>query len=263
MPASTRIPCNSPMDRDQLPRTTASPKPATLLLRLKPGGPVVQWPRLRRRQFSDLRHTDCFPTELADAGCCLRLRSVWRLLRLLTDRLSRNNRRRRNTQNSRHSTSVKYRINFFRPLPAAALWQFGGYGENNASNGAYQFGVAPISRRGARMCSRSTPSTAMSPIPLAEALAPGSNNAFGMARSLRSCADAHGDALKQYRRDVRGQIHDGAAEAVRRLRILSIYGAQRSADRLHGYRGNLSLPGLRGVQQHEYQQCGLWRERPW
>ena len=23
----------------------------------------------------------------------------------------------------------------------AAIWQFGGYGQNNASNGAYQFGV--------------------------------------------------------------------------------------------------------------------------
>jgi hypothetical protein len=71
------------------------PELARLLLRLKPGGPVVQRPRLCRRQFSDLWHPDRFPTELADAGCCLRLRSVWRLLRLLTDRLSGNNLRRR------------------------------------------------------------------------------------------------------------------------------------------------------------------------
>src|ERR1700747_827486 len=44
-----------------------------------------------------------------------------------------------NTQNTRNSTSVKYRINFLDHFRAAALLQFGGYGENNASNGAYQF----------------------------------------------------------------------------------------------------------------------------
>jgi predicted porin len=45
-----------------------------------------------------------------------------------------------NTQNCRNSTSLKYRLNVghFR---LAALWQFGGYGQNNASNGAYQFGA--------------------------------------------------------------------------------------------------------------------------
>jgi predicted porin len=43
-----------------------------------------------------------------------------------------------NTENCRHSTSLKYRVSVghFR---AAALWQFGGYGQNNASDGAYQF----------------------------------------------------------------------------------------------------------------------------
>src|SRR6202140_3913969 len=41
------------------------------------------------------------------------------------------------TEDCRYSTAVKYRVNvdMFR---AAALWQFGGYGQNNASNGAYQ-----------------------------------------------------------------------------------------------------------------------------
>jgi predicted porin len=45
-----------------------------------------------------------------------------------------------NTENCRNSTSLKYRLNVghFR---VAALWQFGGYGQNNASNGAYQFGA--------------------------------------------------------------------------------------------------------------------------
>lgn len=41
------------------------------------------------------------------------------------------------TEDCRFSTAVKYRVNvdMFR---AAALWQFGGYGQNNASDGAYQ-----------------------------------------------------------------------------------------------------------------------------
>jgi predicted porin len=45
-----------------------------------------------------------------------------------------------NTENCRHSTSLKYRLNVghFR---VAALWQFGGYSQNNASKGAYQFGA--------------------------------------------------------------------------------------------------------------------------
>jgi predicted porin len=43
-----------------------------------------------------------------------------------------------NTEDTRFSTSLKYRVNlgYFR---AAALWQFGGYAQNNAANGAYQF----------------------------------------------------------------------------------------------------------------------------
>jgi len=41
-------------------------------------------------------------------------------------------------------------------------------------------GWAPISRRGARMCSRSTPSTAHVTDSVSLALAPGTNNAFGM-----------------------------------------------------------------------------------
>ena len=45
-----------------------------------------------------------------------------------------------NTQNCRHSTSLKYRVNVGQ-FRAAALWQFGGYAQNNASNGAYQFQV--------------------------------------------------------------------------------------------------------------------------
>jgi predicted porin len=43
-----------------------------------------------------------------------------------------------NTENCRHSTSLKYRVNVGQ-FRAGALWQFGGYAQNNASNGAYQF----------------------------------------------------------------------------------------------------------------------------
>jgi predicted porin len=43
-----------------------------------------------------------------------------------------------NTENCRNSTSLKYRVNLGQ-FRAAALWQFGGYAQNNASNGAYQF----------------------------------------------------------------------------------------------------------------------------
>jgi predicted porin len=53
-----------------------------------------------------------------------------------------------NTENCRHSTSLKYRIGLghFR---AAALWQFGGYAQNNASNGAYQFQIGADIQRAA------------------------------------------------------------------------------------------------------------------
>jgi predicted porin len=44
------------------------------------------------------------------------------------------------TETSRYNTSVKYQVSYddFR---AGALWQFGGYGLGNGSNGAYQFDV--------------------------------------------------------------------------------------------------------------------------
>jgi predicted porin len=45
-----------------------------------------------------------------------------------------------NTEACRYSTSVKYRVNVGQ-LRAAALWQFGGYAQNNGSNGAYQVQV--------------------------------------------------------------------------------------------------------------------------
>jgi len=45
-----------------------------------------------------------------------------------------------NTENCRHTTSLKYKLTVGQAR-VAALWQFGGYGQNNASNGAYQVGV--------------------------------------------------------------------------------------------------------------------------
>src|SRR5437870_4496777 len=44
------------------------------------------------------------------------------------------------TENCRHTTSLKYRLTVGQAR-VAAIWQFGGYGQNNASNGAYQVGV--------------------------------------------------------------------------------------------------------------------------
>ena len=43
-----------------------------------------------------------------------------------------------NTQNCRNSTSLKYRVNVGQ-FRAAALWQFGGYSQNNSSDGILQF----------------------------------------------------------------------------------------------------------------------------
>jgi predicted porin len=84
-----------------------------------------------------------------------------------------------NTQNCRNSTSLKYRINVDH-VRAAALWQFGGYGENNASNGAYQFQVgADIPTWGKDVLSADAIYSHVKDS-VALALAPGSNNAFGM-----------------------------------------------------------------------------------
>jgi predicted porin len=85
-----------------------------------------------------------------------------------------------NTQNCRNSTSLKYRINFLDHFRAAAVWQFGGYGENNASNGAYQFGVgADIPTWGKDVLSVDAIYSHVRDS-VALALAPGANDAFGM-----------------------------------------------------------------------------------
>jgi predicted porin len=84
-----------------------------------------------------------------------------------------------NTENCRHSTSLKYRVNVGQ-FRAAALWQFGGYAQNNASNGAYQFQAgADISTWGKGVLSvDAIYSYVRDSVSLA--LAPGSNDANGV-----------------------------------------------------------------------------------
>ena len=84
-----------------------------------------------------------------------------------------------NTENCRHSTSLKYRVNVGQ-FRVAALWQFGGYGQNNSSNGAYQFGAgADIPTWGKGVLSvDAIYSYVRDSVSLA--LAPGSNDANGV-----------------------------------------------------------------------------------
>jgi predicted porin len=85
-----------------------------------------------------------------------------------------------NTQNCRNTTSLKYRINFLDHFRAAALWQFGGYGDNNASNGAYQFSVGgDFPTWGKDVLSVDAIYSHVKDS-VALALAPGANDAFGM-----------------------------------------------------------------------------------
>src|ERR1700747_546847 len=84
-----------------------------------------------------------------------------------------------NTENCRHTTSLKYRLTVGQAR-VAAIWQFGGYGQNNASNGASQFGVgADIPTWGKDVLSVDAIYSHVRDS-VALALAPGSNNAFGM-----------------------------------------------------------------------------------
>jgi predicted porin len=84
-----------------------------------------------------------------------------------------------NTENCRHSTSLKYRVNVGQ-FRAAALWQFGGYAQNNASNGAYQFQAgADISTWGKGVLSVDAIYSYVRDS-VALALAPGSNDANGV-----------------------------------------------------------------------------------
>src|SRR6266481_5834485 len=85
-----------------------------------------------------------------------------------------------NTENCRNSTSLKYRVNVGQ-FRAAALWQFGGYAQNNASDGGYQFQAGgDISTWGKGVLSVDAIYSRFRDS-VSVALAPGSNNAFGVA----------------------------------------------------------------------------------
>src|SRR5712675_793751 len=84
-----------------------------------------------------------------------------------------------NTENCRNSTSLKYRVKVGQ-FRAAALWQFGGYAQNNASNGAYQFQAGgDISTGGKGVLSLDAIYSHVRDS-VSVALAPGSNNANGV-----------------------------------------------------------------------------------
>src|SRR5262245_26731530 len=84
-----------------------------------------------------------------------------------------------NTENCRNSTSLKYRLNVGQ-FRVAALWQFGGYGQNNASNGAYQFGAgADIANLGNGVLSLDAIYSYVRDA-VSLGLAPGSNDANGV-----------------------------------------------------------------------------------
>ena len=83
------------------------------------------------------------------------------------------------TEDCRYSTSLKYRVNVGQ-LRAAALWQFGGYGQNNGSDGAYQV------QAGADIPNLANGTLSFDTIysyvrdAVSLSLGPGSNNAAGM-----------------------------------------------------------------------------------
>ena len=155
------------------------PKPANRLRPFKPSGPVFQRRRLCRRQFSDLWHPTAFRQNSLTLDAVFDYDPVQRLLRLLAHRLSGITCGGGNTGNCRHSTSLKYRVNVghFR---AAALWQFGGYAENNASTGAYQFQAgADISTWGKGVLSVDAIYSFVRNSVSRSPLAPGTNDATG------------------------------------------------------------------------------------
>jgi hypothetical protein len=156
-------------------------------------------------------------------------------------------------ENCRHTTSLKYRL----PLGqfrVAGLWQFGGYGQNNASNGAYQVGVGG-----------DIPNLANGVLSF-DAIYSYVKDSVSTAL-LGGSTDINGNPIPPFLPQVlTATILDNRAvmllarytkwtpEVVCGLRTDSIFGAERSADRFYEYRRRLRLPGLSSIQQHEYQQ---------
>jgi predicted porin len=84
-----------------------------------------------------------------------------------------------NTEDAKYSTSLKYRVNLGH-LRAAALWQFGGYAQNNAADGAYQFQAgADIPTLGKGVLSVDAIYSSVRDA-VAMSLGPGSNDANGV-----------------------------------------------------------------------------------
>src|SRR3979411_996648 len=76
-------------------------------------------------------------------------------------------------------------------------------------------------------------------------------------------AGAHRHHLRQLRGVAAGQILHPAAEALCRLRTHYLHGAERPADRFHGHRGKPCLRKLYRDQQHQHRQHSLWAGRVW
>jgi hypothetical protein len=136
-PASTRIPCDSPMDRDRLLRTPASPQ--NLAAAYSDSSRAGQW--FNGQGYVGVS-SPTYGTLTVFRQNSLTLDAVFDYdpfsasygfspigFQGITCGGG-------NTENCRNSTSLKYRVKVSQ-FRAAALWQFGGYAENNASNGAY------------------------------------------------------------------------------------------------------------------------------
>src|SRR5262249_31360356 len=121
------------------------------------------------------------------------------------------------TENCRHTTSLKYRL----PLGqfrVAGLWQFGGYGQNNASNGAYQVGVGGDIPHLANGVLSFDAIYSWVKDSVSTAVLGGRTDANGNPIPAVPTGRAHGDDLRQYGRDAAGQIHEWTPEVVCGLR---------------------------------------------
>src|SRR5262249_46622998 len=121
-----------------------------------------------------------------------------------------------NTENCRHTTSLKYRLTIGQAR-VAAIWQFGGYGQNNASNGAYQVGAGgdiPHLANGVLSFDAIYSYVRDS---VWGSVAGGPPARQWDADPAIPAAGAHRHHLRQQSRDAVGEIHQRAAEIVRRL----------------------------------------------
>ena len=151
------------------------------------------------------------------------------------------------TEDCRYSTAVKYRVNvgMFR---AAGLWQFGGYGQNNGADGAYQ------AQLGADIHNLADGTLSVDAIysyvrDAVSALADReSDQRQRAADSAVHAAVSHRHDLQRHQRDGACQIQPRTAESLWRLRMDSIRAAQRPANHVYQYRGRYHHR-LRGQQR--------------